>query len=351
MRARVLSIAVGCLVVAALSGHSGRAESTDNSASTVAEQCERACLNGFVDQYLAALVAHDPSRLPLAKAVKFTENGQRLALGDGLWNTASASGTCKLYVADPQAGQVGFFGTILENGTPAILAIRLKVENRKISEIETLVARGDAGGSHGERGAWSLERMGKPNSVFLETVPASQRASRGDLIKTANMYFSGLERNDGKGVYPFTDDCNRIENGEKTTNNPSQPDFRQKDSPQNTLRFDIAALGCKAQFESGFFHFVTRIRDRRFVVVDQERGLALAFVFFDHAGNMRSVKLPDGRIIPGGPTRPFTWEIAELFKMEKGKIRQIEAVLDQAPYGMDSGWSSWEDAMSGRARW
>jgi len=210
-----------------------------------------------------------------------------------------------------------------------------------VSEIETLVARGEAGGAHGERGTRNLEKMGSPNPVFLEPVPAAEYASRENLIRTTNMYFSGLERNDGKGVYPFTDDCNRTENGEQTTNHPS---------PQNTGWLDVGALGCKAQFESGFFHFVTRIRDRRFVVVDRERGLVLAFVFFDQAGNCRPVKLPDGRMLPGGPARPFTWEIAELFKLRRGKIRQIEAVLDQCRYGMTSGWSTWEDAMSSRAQ-
>lgn len=309
--------------------------------SVGAERCDRACLDGFIDQYLDAVVAHDPSRLPVANGVKFTENGQRLELGDGLWNTASARGAYKLYVADPEAGQVGFFGTILENGTSAILAVRLKVQDRKVSEIETLVARGEAGGAHGERGARNLEKMGRPNPVFLEPVPAAESASREDLIRTTNMYFSGLERNDGKGVYPFTDDCNRIENGEQTTNHPS---------PQNAGWLDVGALGCKAQFESGFFHFVTRIRDRRFVVVDRERGLVLAFVFFDHAGNCRPVQLPGGRMLPAGPARPFTWEIAELFKLRRGKIRQIEAVLDQCPYGMKSGWSTREDAMSSHAQ-
>jgi len=306
-----------------------------------AGKCDRGCLDGFIHRYLDAVVAHDPSRLPMAKAVKFTENGQRLEVGDGLWSTASARGAYKLYVADPEAGEAGFFGTILENGTPAILAVRLKVRERKVSEIETLVARGEAGGAHGERGARNLEKMGSPHPAFLEPVPAAERASREDLIRTANMYFSGLERNDGKGVYPFTDDCNRIENGEQTTNRPS---------PQSAGRFDVGALGCRAQFESGFFHFVTRIRDRRFVVIERERGLVLAFVFFDHAGNCRPVKLADGRTLPAGPARPFTWEIAELFKVERGKIRQIEAVLDQCPYGMTSGWSGWEEGMSSRAR-
>ena len=106
--------------------------------------------------------------------------------------------------------------------------------------------------------------------------------------------------------------------------------------------------GCKAQFESGYFLFVTRIRDRRFVMVDEERGLVVAFVFFDHSGNGHPRPGPAGATMAGEPTRPFTWEIAELFRIENGKIRRIEAVLDQCPYGMGSPWSRREDAMSSR---
>jgi hypothetical protein len=39
-----------------------------------------------------------------------------------------------------------------------------------------------------------------------------------------------------------------------------------------------------------------------------------------------------------------------MFKIEKGKIRRIEAILERAPYGMNSGWSNWEDGMSNCAR-
>ena len=52
-----------------------------------------------------------------------------------------------------------------------------------------------------------------------------------------------------------------------------------------------------------------------------------------------------------GPSVPWTWQIAEVFKIERGKIGPVESVLHQVPYGMGSGWSSWEDAMSSRARW
>jgi hypothetical protein len=54
--------------------------------------------------------------------------------------------------------------------------------------------------------------------------------------------------------------------------------------------------------------------------------------------------------VTAGPAQPWTWYLAEMFKIEDGKIHRIEAVLDRVPYGMLSGWSSWEDGMSDRAQ-
>ena len=100
------------------------------------------------------------------------------------------------------------------------------------------------------------------------------------------------------------------------------------------------------------FHYVTRIRDRRFMVVDRERGIAFAFVFFDNAsGDARRVTLGDGRKVVSGPSIPWTWQIAELFNIERGLIGPVESVLHPVPYGTGSGWSTWEDAMSSRPRW
>src|SRR5580700_1902050 len=76
--------------------------------------CDRECLNGFVDQYLDALVKHDTRLVPLAKNVKFTENGQRLDPGDGLWRSMASKGTYRLFVTDTEAGEVAFLGTIRE---------------------------------------------------------------------------------------------------------------------------------------------------------------------------------------------------------------------------------------------
>lgn len=310
--------------------------------------CNRECLNGFVDQYLDAMVKHDPKLVPLTKNVKFTENGQRLDPGDGLWRSMSSKGTYRLFVTDVQTGEVTFLGTIREQGRNAgeevavVIAMRLKVANRQIPEIETLVVRN-------ENAAKNFEKLGSPNHLFQEAVPAAERMSREDLIRIANTYFSGMQQNDGKGVYPFADDCNRIENGSLTTN-VKPVDGRPVPDPKTASNYS-AAWSCREQFESGLLHFVTRIRDRRYVAVDPERGMVFAFGFFDHsAGDTRTFQTPAGRTVTAGPNQPWTWEIAEIFKIEKGKIRQIEAALDRSPYGMNSGWSNWEDGMSTRAR-
>jgi hypothetical protein len=310
--------------------------------------CDRECLNGFVDQYLDALVKHDPKLVPLTRNVKFTENGQRLDPGDGLWRSMAAKGSYRLFVTDTKTGEVAFLGTIREQGRNAgeqvgvVIALRLKVVNRQIPEVETLVVRN-------ERFAQNFEKIGTPNHLFQEAVPPAERMSREDLIKTANMYFTGMQQNDGKGVYPFTDDCNRIENGSQSTNVPPA-DGKPVPDPKTATNYS-GAWSCKQQFESGLLHFVTRIRDRRFVAVDPERGMVYSFIFFDHsAGDTRTFQTPDGRTITAGPNQPWTWELAELFKIEKGKIHQIEAVMDRSPYGMNSGWSNWEDGMSSRAQ-
>jgi hypothetical protein len=113
-----------------------------------------------------------------------------------------------------------------------------------------------------------------------------------------------------------------------------------------------AQVGCLEQFRTGMFFYVTRIRDRRFVLVDPERGLVFALAFFDNAGgDSRFGTLADGRRAESGPKIPWTWAIAEVLKIERGLIGPVESVLHQVPYGMGSGWSSWEDSLSSAPRY
>jgi hypothetical protein len=321
-------------------------------ASTVgaaqAPACDRQCLEGFVERYLDALVRHDPTAVPLAAAARYTENGQRLTIGDGLWRSVKAKGKYRLVVADTEAQQVAFIGTLEEEnsdpllGTPALIALRLRIMAGEIVEVEQFITRSvDA--------AKRVETLGRPHPIFAQAVPGTERMSREDLVATANKYFSGMQQNDGRGDYPFADDCNRLENGMQTTNRPT-PAGESRPDPATATGYS-SQWSCREQFESGLLHFVTRIRDRRFVAVDPERGLVFAFVFFDHAaGETRKFVSARGRRVTAGPAQPWTWYIAELFKIENGLIRRIEATLERVPYGMTSGWSSWEDGMSDRAR-
>jgi hypothetical protein len=241
-------------------------------------------------------------------------------------------------VVDTAAGQVVTVITMREANVPIVLVVRLKVENRRIGEVETMVARS-------ENGAKGFEALGQPRAAFSRPTPPADRVSRAELVRVANMYFSGMQLNDGKGQYPFADDCHRIENGNHTTDAPGRGGAARPD-PKTATNYS-AMWTCREQFESGLLHFVSRIRDRRYVAVDQERGLVMAFAFFDHdAGASRTFQTRDGRTVTAGPVTPWTWQIAELFKVEKGLLHEIEAVLERVPYGMNSGWSTWEDGMS-----
>ena len=311
-----------CAVVSAGIASAQTAKTSDDYDPNVQYDCDRACLNSFVDRYLAAVVAHDPSVVPLARDVKFTENGQLLKDGDGFWGTASGPPTYKLYADDPQAGQVMFMGVLPENGAPAIFCARLKVELQKITEIETVVSRKEPGSLARPEGL-----VDKP--ILFETVPPTERRSRENMIAIANSYFSAIEKGHASYV-PFDKDCDRVESGVHTTNNPSA---NSQGNSTNTL-----ALGCADQIKLGNFQPDSLIRDRRFLVVDEERGLVFVSTFFDHDATLRSYKLTDGRTVQQPRTAPWTWQIAELFKIQSGKIMRVEALVNPAPYGMKSGW-------------
>jgi hypothetical protein len=355
-----LALAAGC----ATAGVEPRIEVADPVPTTVsrAADCGRECLEAYVDRYFAAVIEDDPALAPLAADVRFTENGQILPLGEGLWKSMKSAGGYRLFVTDPDAGQVALITTVMEDhndpaqGTPSLLALRLKVEGGLITEIEQVLERTalpaptyDASGNLRPpvpTAAQRVEALGQPRAAFLTAIPEAERMSRAELIATADKYFTGMQRNDGRGDYPFHERCDRIENGFQTTNVPTPPGQTRPD-PQTSNGYS-SQWTCLEQFESGLLYFVS---DRRYVAVDQERGIVASFAFFDHmAGSTRNFTRPDGRPHTAGPVQPWTWEILEFFKVEDGQLAEIEAFLTRPPYGMQSGWSTWEDGMSDQAR-
>ena len=297
--------------------------------------CDRACLIAKMDAYLDAMVADDSDNAMFARSVRFTENGVEMPLGnEGLWASAAARGNYKFYVADEQTQTITFMGTMMEEARagstasdaviqPIGVDVRLKLnDDGLISEVEQLVARpdrplrGEATPSpFGDLGT-NVEAMGAPHPIFNQIIPENERMSREDLVAVTNHYFEAMQRNDGQGYYPFTDDCLRHENGSVSAGRQGEPGVGP-----NTME-------CKEQFENSLLGVVTGIRDRRVVAVDPERGLTYAFAFFDH--------------------RPinWTWQLGEIFKIENNQIRRIEAIFFRGPYGMCSGWSTYEQCRS-----
>ncbi len=289
-----------------------------------AESCDSGCLKGIADTFASSLGKRDPSRVPFATQPKYTENGQQLRLGDGLWRTASGGARNQLVFSEPAAGEVGFIGVIEELGLPVITATRLKVDGRRIVEVESIVVRPRPGGRE------QPENFRTVSPLFAAPIPPAQRQTREELVRVADSYFTALDRDDSARNVPFDDRCQRRENGVMTA---------RSSDPQAPA---MAKLGCRAQFDTGFSAIVTAVRDRRYPIVDVERGLVFAVVCFDHRGNVSHYTRPDGTQVevPAMFRRPFTFEVAELFRIENGRIRQVEGVVFEAPYGMSTGWKT-----------
>ncbi len=300
-------------------------------AGAQAADCDRACLEGVMNQYLDAMVAHDPSKAPFAPNARFTENAMELKLPDGLWRTVGKLGEFRIYVADPKQGSVGILTTGEENDASLQLGVRLKVVDGKITEAETLVYRHSPMAANG--GLATLPpNLRKPRPQFSQTIPRNKRLSREKLIEINNAYWDGIQLNDGSQVPPFADDCHRYEGGRSTTNFPTRPDGEP-----------IAAnMTCKEQFGVGYYREVTRIRDRRFLAVDTARGLIFQSTVMEHdAAQNRHYQLKNGKENHVERTGPWAWLVHVVIQVdENGKISQIEGLPLAAPYGTNPGWTT-----------
>jgi hypothetical protein len=282
---------------------------------------DRHALEALADAYLAALAAKDPSRLLWADHVVFTENNVQLRVGDGLWNTVSAIRPgYHLKAADPATGQVSWFGIVEEHGHPAIMALRLGVVAGRIAEVETIVCRAMEFGPFPQ-----IEGYDAPRALMLADVPPASRVPRARMIAIADGYFDTIQLNDGTLFTRFTDDCDRIENGLQTTN-------------VEIAGYPIARMGTADQFRLGQYIYDDRLRDRRFPLVDEDKGLVLAAGFIDHAGKVIDVTWTDGSRHTSLFHFPHSFVLLELFKIVDGQIAGVEAVFVTVPYNMVSPW-------------
>lgn len=315
-------LSLSVLAVAGIAAQTGQRATA--AAPAAAAACDRACLLGIADAYLAALVKHDPSKAAMAPGAKFTEQAQPLAVGEGvMWKAATGiSPTFKLPVPDPTAGQVGIIVMMKASGNAPggapvpdrdiELAVRLKVVNRQITEAEHLMAT--------ITGA-SLTNLQTLRPGLLADVPAAERTPRQYMLLIGNSYYDAIVQSNGD-VSPFADDCGRRENGMHTAG--------------------VGTQGCREQLNSRSMSYITSIDLRRVWITDDQKGLVFGMTMFRQPMEQKFVTV----VNPDGTTReqpmnfnPFDLEAAHIFKIRGGKIHEIEAMGYSLPLNSKNGWN------------
>jgi len=310
-------------------------------------ECDRQCLVNMMQRYLAALVKHDPKAVPFADEVKFVESTANIPVGKGLWITASGGPSeFQIYAADPVAQQVACLVMMKENDRDILLGARLKLENVKITEAEHLVIR-NLGTSPAGQGA--LDNLKTPRPGLVEDLAPSDRTPRWQILKAGRAYYDALTGEDGK-LAPFAPECERHENGMVTAGgkpraSKAKPQTTQPTPELEKMMKEMANIPntCEAQLSTGTFSYITEIRNRRVLIADEQKGLAVGFSMFYHDSSLKEYDFKDpatGKVIGKRPSYQgaFNLPAMHIYKIKKGKIYDIEAIGFTLPYGTKSGW-------------
>lgn len=266
--------------------------------------CDRQCLAGVMTQYLDALVARDPSSLALASDARFTEDGKEMTLGEGIWKTVSGRRPYRVDFIDVREGVAAVHAVLEENGSPVLFAARLKVADRRIAEIETMVVR-----NRSEGVLFAPENLKAPTATMTYVPTASERMPRDEMVRVASRYPAGLRA--GSFVtadVPFAPDAYRFENGVR-----------------------MAGPGCTFQ-PPGCENMRTQTIPtlpgvtERLVAVDEEMGTVLFRLDFGRGS------------LPGPKSQGMSLVTFEAFKVYGGQVHAAEAVFEGAPLGAPSGW-------------
>ena len=274
-------------------------------AAQSATDCDRACLAGVMTAYLDSLVAHDPKKAPLAANARFTEDAKELRVGEGLWKTASKLSPFRTDFLDATTGTAATHAVVEENGMPVLLAARLKVDGRRITEVETIVVR-----SREEGALFAPEALTQPSPAMVTAPPANARMAREAMTEMALRYPAGLKVGSfEKSDVPFAPDAYRLENGVRmagpgcTFRPPSCENMRGQQLP--TLAGIVAQV----------------------VAVDEQNGTVLLWMDFGPGS------------LPGPPNAaPRSLVTFEAFKVYGGQVHAVEAVFEGMPPSTPSGW-------------
>ena len=278
------------------------AASMTSSATAQGATCDRACLTDTMTRYLNAMVAHEPSAIPVAPNVKFTEDGKVLKLGEGAWKTVAKLRPYRLDFIDVPQGVAAVHTVFEENGMPILFTARLKVVDRRITEIESIVVK-----SREEGALFAPDALKEPTPLMRYMPTAAERMPRAQMVELAARYPAGLKIGSfEKSDVPFAPNAYRFENGVRmagpgcTFQPPSCENMRTQKIPT------LAGI------------------TQRLVAVDEEMGVVLFWMNF----GPNSLPGPGGRSL-------VTFEA---FKVYGGMVHAAEAIFEGQPSGSSSGW-------------
>jgi hypothetical protein len=278
--------------------------------------CDRACLRSLLDQYLAAVIKHDPKAAPLVVGFRQTENAVNVSPGGGVWKTVTALGKMQRRYVDDVSGQAGYYGLIEEGASVAVATVRLRIVNRKLTEAEWYLARENDPGLNGAR------QPGRPPANLLNpeylianpppdrVVPKAQRLSRDEIVAVVNSYFDAITSHDGSIALTHPG-CGRAENGSPAPAGkflPPAPRPAAAGAPAPPATAANASNDCV----SGLANFnLSMVVARRIPLVDEEAQMALGMAVFIRR--------------PGSPTPRNVF--SEWFNVEDGRIKTIYTAM------------------------
>ena len=270
--------------------------------------CDRRCLLQTLTAYTEALTDDDTSRLPLSPTVRVTSNGVLATLGKSEpWGPDRRLPYRQAFV-DPVTGAAVFYGILTTAAHPATGAaseparwwfyvVRLRVQDRKITEVEEIAYEKPTGGFGADPSTLTL-----PDRIYDTVLPEDERSSRQELFRIADAYFDAVSHKVDYHDVPWHPECQRVELGTFTVNAPA------------------TAGSCGGEFQLPRMKW--NVENRRFYIADVQRGVVLAIGNFttppEYPHNNGSV-------------------VMEVFKVQDGLIRHISAFF-RGNGQLHSGW-------------
>jgi len=298
--------------------------------------CDRDCLISVADTYLLALAENSPTSVPLADNFTFVENITRLQPGEGLWaSTEAVSSSYRIVVPDPRQHTIGIMTVLVrrtaEGEHNALLAARLKLDGRQITEAEHLVDEVPP--------VVEPESLNRPRPAMTRTVPEDERMDYRELAMIAGRYYDALNLSDGS-LAPFADDCERQENGMITAAYYLEPEvFEQVDVNGNPP--PPVVRDCTGQMYSRRFAYIDSIDNRRIFAVDPVQGLTMGLSHFRQSmayGPHKMIAADGTEVMWDEQREPYDLPAAHVLKITDGEIHEVEAIGIFVPYDSNTGW-------------